>query len=510
MSIAQRKDIDPKEGVRKYGDVTFADETNKKYPLDTAEHVRAAWDYIHKGKDARKYSPSEVKEMEAKIVSAWKEKINKSGPPSVAEKADMTVELLNLDKPGAGDFTEQDLQELADTYSPRELHEAPLTIGHLSDYPDTRIPAWGWVDKAVRNGRSFSVHIAEFSDALRESMDAGHFKKFSIGAWPPDHPSNPTPGKWHLNHVAILGAVPPHNKGLAPAEYADPSTDLAIIEFADSKVSMNKHMNAVRDRAKAHVKESIAAVAARHLSRLNDQIDDGEDPERMHSTIYDLANDMHGEVSHHQQIVDGMDRISDKTREMSDNKNPIRRIYESFTRHKQTGKESDTVDDADKKAYEDKIADLNSKITEFADKERAAAEKAKSKELRAQVREFCDKHNLTTNKMKELHIEDVLFNVALAQGVVEFAEGNKKSTFDALGEILTTIGVNAPQPGEMEQFRGTDPSVPRGNNLIVAAREYADKHLGDIFKDMEIDEAVSKTLKLHADGKIDLLKTDNH
>ena len=41
--IDRREDVPPKEGLRAYGDVTFADPTNKKYPIDTPEHVRAAW-----------------------------------------------------------------------------------------------------------------------------------------------------------------------------------------------------------------------------------------------------------------------------------------------------------------------------------------------------------------------------------------------------------------------------------------------------------------------------------
>ena len=41
--INRRDDVNPKEGEREYGDVKFADTTNNKYPIDTPEHVRAAW-----------------------------------------------------------------------------------------------------------------------------------------------------------------------------------------------------------------------------------------------------------------------------------------------------------------------------------------------------------------------------------------------------------------------------------------------------------------------------------
>lgn len=71
-SKAKREDVNPKEGERKYGDVTFADPTNKKYPIDTEEHVRAAWSYINMPKNAAKYSSSEVSAIKGRIKSAAK------------------------------------------------------------------------------------------------------------------------------------------------------------------------------------------------------------------------------------------------------------------------------------------------------------------------------------------------------------------------------------------------------------------------------------------------------
>jgi hypothetical protein len=83
--IAKRPDVDPKDGKDKYGNVEYADPTNKKYPLDTAKHIRAAWSYIHMPKNAAKYSEEDVKAIKAKIVEAWKDKIDDKGPDE-AEK----------------------------------------------------------------------------------------------------------------------------------------------------------------------------------------------------------------------------------------------------------------------------------------------------------------------------------------------------------------------------------------------------------------------------------------
>ncbi|MDP9365125.1 MAG: hypothetical protein M3Q10_13025 [Chloroflexota bacterium] len=68
--IDRREDVNPKEGERTYGDVEFADPTNKKYPIDTPGHVRAAWSYIHQEDNAAKYDPDEVEAIKGRIRRA--------------------------------------------------------------------------------------------------------------------------------------------------------------------------------------------------------------------------------------------------------------------------------------------------------------------------------------------------------------------------------------------------------------------------------------------------------
>lgn len=55
-----------------YGDVAYADEKNKKYPIDTAEHVRAALSYIGMEKNASKYSADDLKTVKDRIDAAAK------------------------------------------------------------------------------------------------------------------------------------------------------------------------------------------------------------------------------------------------------------------------------------------------------------------------------------------------------------------------------------------------------------------------------------------------------
>ena len=89
-AITAREDVsaaDKKRAVGEYGDVTFADEKNKKYPLDTEAHIRSAWNYIGQEKNQAMYSAAEVTAIKNKIVAAWKKTIDKAGPPAAQGKA---------------------------------------------------------------------------------------------------------------------------------------------------------------------------------------------------------------------------------------------------------------------------------------------------------------------------------------------------------------------------------------------------------------------------------------
>ena len=70
--IKRRADVNPTRGEHDYGDVEFADTTNNKYPIDTPEHVRAAWSYINHTDNSAKYSKEEVKTIKDRIKRAAK------------------------------------------------------------------------------------------------------------------------------------------------------------------------------------------------------------------------------------------------------------------------------------------------------------------------------------------------------------------------------------------------------------------------------------------------------
>ena len=70
--IKRREDINPKEGLHKYGNVKFADPVNNKYPINSPKHIRAAWSYIHHKDNAAKYDEDEVDKIKRRIQRAAK------------------------------------------------------------------------------------------------------------------------------------------------------------------------------------------------------------------------------------------------------------------------------------------------------------------------------------------------------------------------------------------------------------------------------------------------------
>ena len=93
---------------RPYGDVQYADpgyqaDKKKRYPIDTVGHIRAAWNYINNTVNATKYTDDQLKRIKAAIIAAWREKIDKDGPPSADDPqkgahASLTEALADIDR----------------------------------------------------------------------------------------------------------------------------------------------------------------------------------------------------------------------------------------------------------------------------------------------------------------------------------------------------------------------------------------------------------------------------
>lgn len=188
--IAERKDVNPKEGTKKYGKVKFGDPKNKKYPIDTEEHIRAAWNYINKEKNSAKYDSSDLSAIKRRIVAAWKRVIDKNGPPSAAAKkftqsdfqkgmyevSQLACMLANLD--ALEDMVSMENQfEGDDSDIPKRLQDAVKILGDiLRDMVDEE------VDEMTNDKK---IEQSEKPEMQKTSLTADDIQKAIMSATAP-------------------------------------------------------------------------------------------------------------------------------------------------------------------------------------------------------------------------------------------------------------------------------------------------------------------------------------
>jgi len=126
-------------------------------------------------------------------------------------------------------YTAADLAATASSYNPA-VHEAPIVVGH----PELTAPAFGWVKRLVAQGMDLFAETHQVNAEFAELVKSGAYKKVSASFYPPEHPRNPVPGVYTLNHVGFLGAQPPAVKGLQAIEFADGAACVAHeLDFAE-------------------------------------------------------------------------------------------------------------------------------------------------------------------------------------------------------------------------------------------------------------------------------------
>jgi hypothetical protein len=59
-------------GPVKYADPGYQSDKQKRYPVDTLEHAKAAWSYVNQGDNAAKYTAPQLKRVRARIVAVLK------------------------------------------------------------------------------------------------------------------------------------------------------------------------------------------------------------------------------------------------------------------------------------------------------------------------------------------------------------------------------------------------------------------------------------------------------
>jgi len=134
------------------------------------------------------------------------------------------------DENGAVDvYGVDDLRQMAESFDPKL--SCPLAIGHV----DSASPAYGWAKRVWVEGDRLFADIGECVSEVKQWLKRKFYNKVSIEVFPPDHMSNPSPGKWHLARICLLGAAPPAIAGgppVVPFRFASASGTLKTYTYA--------------------------------------------------------------------------------------------------------------------------------------------------------------------------------------------------------------------------------------------------------------------------------------
>lgn len=153
----------------------------------------------------------------------------------------MTTKLVPIFKAGKHisasgqtlDASPEFCEDLVASYN-KDLHQAPFCYGH----PKDNAPAGAWASSLVFKKETGTVYAeTEVVDGdLVENLQSGRYRFPSASLYMPDSPTNPTPGKPYLRHVAVLGAQAPAVKGLGVVSLNE--ADQGVFTFAEEKKSV--------------------------------------------------------------------------------------------------------------------------------------------------------------------------------------------------------------------------------------------------------------------------------
>jgi hypothetical protein len=359
-------------------------------------------------------------------------------------------------------------------------------------------------------GDHLQLVASQFSDQLKGWYKEGLYKKVSAAFYPPSDPSNPTPGKWHLHHLAFLGAQPPQVKGLEGIAFCEMGA--GSLEFAEIDAVVAETA-ATADTYEA-VQESFATCLAKIQDAIASDADNDTKRQRMDLALSDCYCEISKELGMHFAFMEKVEQITKS--EMSEFGAKLREFADHlFNNHKR--KEAADMDALKEKELNDKIAEQAAQLAEFAEAKKKAedeavaatakatadAEKAADDKLRGEIREFCEKGGLATKKMDDLHLQDALFAVAKAQGVLEFGEV-KATPFDLVKGVLTAMKADVTVPeGETREFNQQVVADTR-SDVIKNAEKYVKAHAGaKEFADCRTDaDKVNRVVSLVAQGKL--------
>jgi HK97 family phage major capsid protein/HK97 family phage prohead protease len=293
-SEAHKKSDKPKG---EYGDVEYADpgfqsDGKPRYPIDTPEHIRAAWNYIQHPKNREPYSAEQLSHIEGKIIAAWKRHIDSAGPPS-AKSGDNGVIRKTHTTPGTGlefvmsDATVDRFGDVvsADGWDLANFKRNPVALfNHAAGAPPIGI----WENVRVKDG-ALRGHLklapegtSPRIDEIRKLIEAGILRAVSVGFRPieskPVQAKDGMIGELYVRSELVecsVVSIPANPNALAIAKSLQVSDDTIGLVFAEH----GKEDETVKRRGTngEHAKQKRKSERGRSMGPLAQRIKDAQD-----------------------------------------------------------------------------------------------------------------------------------------------------------------------------------------------------------------------------------------
>lgn len=173
------------------------------------------------------------------------------------------------------DFTADMIHQMAETFNPK-AESCPVKVGHEGDDTQPELSQIKEVKVApctLTNGQTVDtclwVRMTRTPEALASQR---RYRKTSIEAWPPQHDSNPTKGKWNLKGLAFLGSAAPAVPNLPPTNLSA-NTDTGGTHMPELEIT-EAQMKALKDQQTALT--SSLANANNEALRLKSELAEAE------------------------------------------------------------------------------------------------------------------------------------------------------------------------------------------------------------------------------------------
>ncbi len=430
----------------------------------------------------------------------------------MSKSKEIVIDAFKAGEYPQGKFGAKELSELADSYNPKN-YEAPILIGHLSDPSykgKSAIPAYGWIGAVKVVGDHLKLVASQFSEQLKGFIKDGFYKKVSAAFFQPNDPNNPTPGKWHLHHLAFLGGTPPAVKGLEQLAFAEVTCE--GVEFAEMTVELAEDgilIEEVKEMGAEDTLKDMTEYCANYIGKveaaLSADVDNETRRSRVNLAAYDLQSELSSCVNQHFAFMDKMNKVGDAGKmEMSEKKSWLvrlaGRIQDTITQRKES-----EMDGKKEQEYQEKISALETQVKEFTEKERLANEqkanaeaealkvaaKAKEDQLTAEVTAFCETA-VKANRMTPAMVEtDTPIMLNLAKVSPEALKSFQEKYTNPIVPLGTVAAVDQTISGDKRP------------QIIQCAESYAVKHKADKeFAGLSAADATKRAIYLESTGAI--------